>query len=136
MKAEDTLQYMADFYPDIFPTRKHALNYLFCVTGNGFEWVNGELVDKSSKYFNRYKLIEDISKADFPNEADWYKRAKFFEELYKDEPCKIPYEYHFEWYELDEKNTELCNYPKNIKPDWLGLIEECKRMMIADRIKI
>ena len=29
MRAEDTLQYMADFYPELFPTRKHALNQLF-----------------------------------------------------------------------------------------------------------
>lgn len=44
MKAEETLQYMADFCSDIFPTRKHALDHLFCVIGNGYDWVNGELV--------------------------------------------------------------------------------------------
>lgn len=48
MRAEDQLQYMADFYPELFPTRKHALNHLFCVLGNGYDWINGELIDDDS----------------------------------------------------------------------------------------
>ena len=55
MRAEDTLQYMADFYSDIFPTRKHCLDFLFCVVGNGYEWVNGELISEDDKYEKRYK---------------------------------------------------------------------------------
>ena len=35
MTAENTLQWMMDFYPDLFPTRKHCLDHLFCVIGNG-----------------------------------------------------------------------------------------------------
>ena len=48
MRAEDQLQYMADFYPELFPTRKHALNHLFCVLVNGYDWINGELIDDDS----------------------------------------------------------------------------------------
>lgn len=71
MKAEETLQYMADFYSDIFPTRKHALNHLFCTIGNGYEWVKGELVDKSDSIKKRYKLVQKIEKAEFIHEEDW-----------------------------------------------------------------
>ena len=52
MRAEDTLQYMADFYSELFPTRKHALNHLFCVIGNGYKWIDGELVDERTMLFD------------------------------------------------------------------------------------
>ena len=58
MRAENTLQFMADFYPSIFPTRKHCLNFLFCGVGNGYEWVKGELVDEDGKFEKRYRLIK------------------------------------------------------------------------------
>lgn len=44
MKFEQTLQCMLDFSGDLYPTRKHCLNHLFCTIGNGYEWKNGELV--------------------------------------------------------------------------------------------
>ena len=44
MTAENTLQWMMDFYSDLFPTRQRGLDHLFCTIGNGYEWVNGELV--------------------------------------------------------------------------------------------
>ena len=71
MRAEEELQFMSDFYPDVFPTRKHCLNHLFCVIGNGYKWVNGELVDEDGKYKNRYTLKEAVKKAEFRNEGHW-----------------------------------------------------------------
>lgn len=82
MRAEEQLQYMADFYPSTFPTRKHALDQLFCVIGNGFDWANVELVDGDNKYEKRYKLTEPITKAEFPNEEIWNQQHKFFTECY------------------------------------------------------
>lgn len=40
------------------------------------------------------------------------------------------------WYPLCKEYSYLYNYPKDIKPDWLDLIEECKAMLIADGIEI
>lgn len=134
MRAEDTLQYMADFYPRIFPTRKHALNQLFCVLGNGMEWINGELVEKDSKYLRRYKLVEEVVKAEFPNEESWYQQNKFYRYLYEGEEEKIPWEYNFEWYPLGRDFEKLYNYPDDIKSDWKALLEECKQMLIEDGI--
>lgn len=137
MRAEDTLQYMADFYPQMFPTRKHALNELFCVLGNGFEWVNGELVNDNNKYVKRYKLIEEIHRAEFRNEDSWYDLHEFYQKMCEDKSNKIPIEYRFEWYlPLDDKLSNLCNYPDDIKPDWKELIEECKAMLRKDKVKI
>lgn len=137
MRAEDTLQYMADFYPDIFPTRKHCLDHLFCVIGNGYEWVNGELVDDDNKYEKRYKLRKQIKKAEFWREENWNHMYKFYHELYDlDETKKIPRQYNFSWYPLSRKYSALFTYPEDIKDDWKALLEECKQMLIADGVDI
>lgn len=136
MRAEDQLQYMADFCLQLFPTRKHALNFLFCVLGNGFDWEDGELVDDDSKYARRYKLREPIEKAEFPNEQSWLDTNKFYKELYEGEEHKIPWEYDFEWYDLAKDFANLYNYPDDIKPDWKELLEECKEMLRRDGINV
>ena len=136
MRAEDTLQYMADFYPELFPTRKHALNQLFCVLGNGYEWINGELVDDDNEYEKRYKLRKQIKRAEFPNEESWYQQNKFYRDLYKGEENKIPWKYDFEWYPLAKDFAKLYNYPDDIKTDWKELLEECKALLIADGIEV
>lgn len=138
MRAEDTLQYMADFYPDFFPTRKHALDFLFCTIGTEYEWKNGELIG-NSKYERRYKLRKPIKKAEFENEENWIKMHEEHKEWSNILDKKIPDKYNFQWY-LDNKNSlyEGCNLltaPEDIKPDWLDLVEECKQMLIADGIE-
>ena len=136
MKAEDTLQYMTDFYPDIFPTRKHCLNQLFCVICNGYEWINGELVDKNNKYEKRYKLRKSIKKAEFENEQAWIDNNKFYTKLYEGEESKIPWKYNFKWYPLYKDYAKLYNYPEDIKDDWKALLEECKQLLITDGIDV
>lgn len=139
MKAEATLQFMADFYPRIFPTRKHALNQLFCVIGNGFDWVDGELVDTDSPYLKRYKMDEDsVTKAKFPNEDQWNEMHEFFTNLYEseDKPDKIPMEYQFEWYPLAKDFAKLYTFPSDIKPDWKALIDECVELIKHDHVYV
>ena len=137
MRAEDTLQYMADFYSEIFPTRKHCLDHLFCVIGNGYEWINGELVETDSIYMKRYELKESIKKAEFKHEELWYHMHKFYTELYEnDEKSKIPMKYRFSWYPLSKLHSKLFIYPEDIKEDWKLLIEECKQLLKLDGINI
>lgn len=139
MKAEEQLQIMADFYPEDFPTRRHALNHLFCVVGNAYEWKNGELIgtDDGNPYFQRYKLCVPIKKAVFRNEEYWNLRHKMVAEKYGGED-KIPQtnKYFFKWSEFSKEYSKLYNYPKNIKPDWKALIEECKKLLREDGIEI
>lgn len=136
MRAEDTLQYMTDFYPKLFPTRKHALNQLFCVIGNGYDWVNGELVDDDNRYVKRYKLRRPIKKAEFRYEQDWLRFNKFYKKLYEDTNERIPFEYNFEWYPLSKNYSYLFNYPDDIKDDWKALLEECRQLLIEDGIDL
>jgi len=46
MKLEEQIQEMFDKYPKLFQTRWDCLNQLFCVIGNGYDWVKGELINE------------------------------------------------------------------------------------------
>lgn len=77
MKLEQTIQYMYDFYPDLYPNREHVLNHLFLTIGNGMEWHDGQLIDRNFKnldyknevmhechFGNRYKItVPEVEKA-------------------------------------------------------------------------
>ena len=132
MRAEEQLQYLADFDSRLCPTRKHALNFLFCAPFNGFHWENGELVDHNNIYEERYKLVKPIERAEFANEKEWWR---MYEE-YKHEREPRWGRHDFEWDILEPSFSKLCNYPDDIKPDWKALLEECKSMLIADGIEI
>ena len=45
MTVELTMQAMYDHFPGLFKERADCLNHLFCTTGNGYDWIDGELVD-------------------------------------------------------------------------------------------
>lgn len=133
MRAEDTLQYMADFYSEIFPTRKHALNHLFCVVGNGYEWVGGELVEEDS-YTKRYKLRKPIKKAIFEYEEHWNEMNRFYSEVNREKGIAIPPKFQFRWSECHKEYSNIFTHPDNIKEDWKALLEECIQLMEQDGI--
>lgn len=141
MRAEDELQFMMDFYPDLFPTRKHCLDHLFCVIGNGYQWIDGELVDNDDEYHKRYKIEEHVKRAKGKNEDYFYKCMD--EELKLKSILKENYKkyfgdtkYNFSWYLLSKKYSYLYDYPEDIKPDWLAILNECKQLLEADGIEI
>lgn len=137
MRAEDTLQYMADFYSDIFPTRKHCLDFLFCVVGNGYEWVNGELISEDDKYEKRYKLRYPIEKAEFKKEVEWVHMNKLYTHIKElDNTFNIPLQYRFNWYSLSKEYSALFTVPEDIKEDWKALLEECKQLLLEDGIDV
>lgn len=133
MRAEDTLQFMMDFNGNLFWSRQQCLNHLFCTIGNGYEWENGELVEKdydTKQMLSRWQLIEPVKHAEPRRLAvelneirEGTQRRRGFKEIPK-------------WYPLSKEYSYLYNYPDNIKPDWLALIKECKQMLIADGIEI
>lgn len=116
MRAEETLQMMADFYGDLFPTRKSALDHLFCVIGNGYKWIDGELIDTDNETTSRYRLVKPIKDAKF-------RRLDDPDEIYK-------------WYPIVPKYSYICNYPANIKADWFELLNECRSLLEADGISV
>lgn len=133
MRAEDTLQFMMDFDGNLFWSRQQCLNHLFCTIGNGYEWENGELVEKNydtEQMLSRWQLIEPVKHAEPRQLAvelneirEGTQRRRGFKEIPK-------------WYPLSKEYSYLYNYSDNIKSDWLALIKECKQMLIADGIEI
>lgn len=45
MNVNDTIKEMMLGYPSLYPDPSHALHHLFAVSGNGYDWQNGELVN-------------------------------------------------------------------------------------------
>lgn len=136
MRAEDTLQFMADFYPGMFPTRKHCLNFLFCTIGNGYRWKGGELVDTDGKFEKRYRLAEPVRKAEFERERDWWNRHRLEKEIHESDGKPMNPDYCFRWDKAEPEYSYIYRYPKNIRPDWKALLEECRQMMEADGITV
>lgn len=65
MNFEQQIYYSCAAYSSIHPNRAAALNHLFCVIGNGYEWANGELVevcgDTTTKSGRRLSMKAAIS---------------------------------------------------------------------------
>lgn len=137
MRAEDTLQMMMDFSPDFFPTRKHCLNYLFCTIGNGFKWINGELVDPEDYISNHYRPIKPISRAKGLHEQQWYAESEYYKKTKLRVPdLFVPPKYIFNWSKLSAEHSKLLNYPEDIRPDWKELVNECKLLLNSDGIEV
>lgn len=132
MRAEDTLQFMMDFYGDTYYNRQKCLDELFCTVGNGYEWVDGELIPTESitgKFLKRWQLIRPITHAE-PDEFV-LQNGEIQETLDLFNCIETK-----KWYPLSKKYSRLFNYPDDIKPDWKALLEECKQMLIEDGIDI
>ena len=132
MRAEDTLQFMMDFQGDLFYDRQKCLNQLFCTIGNGYSWVDGELVEDSydtKVLLLRWKLDTPIEHAEPTESVIEVGRIK--EDMLKRRNLDDP-----KWYPLSKEYSYLYNYPDNIKPDWKALIEECKQILIDDGIDV
>lgn len=132
MRAEDTLQFMMDFQGNLFYNRQKCLDQLFCTIGNGYSWVDGELVEDSldtKTLLSRWKLVTPIERAE-PTKSV-IEVGGIRESMFKRRNLDNP-----KWYPLSKKYSYLYNYSDNIKPDWKALIEECKQMLIDDGIDI
>lgn len=133
MRAEDTLQFMMDFNGSLFWNRQQCLDHLFCTAGTGLEWENGELVFKdydTVQMLSHWKLVKPIEHAEprrLTMEIHEIKESIRERRGLKEDP---------KWSDISKEYSYLYNYPDNIKPDWLALIEECKQMLIADGVEI
>lgn len=132
MTFEKTLQSMFDHYPGLFQERSDCLDHLFCVIGNGFEWVNGELVDGDIKP-PKHKLVnrkatqhlpnpyKNIPYLNLPRHKKWY----FVYKTPSGEPDQIV---------LYKNYAHLWDYPDDITPSWKGGLKECVQLLLEDHI--
>lgn len=107
MKLEHEIQYAFDKYSLLFKQRWQVLDHLFCVIGNGYEWLNGELVEK------------DIDKSGYTPILKDNKAYSIYEHSFSD----------IEFYPICEY-SKIFTIPKDIKPDWLDGIKEVVKMLL------
>lgn len=158
MNVELTMQAMYDHFPGLFKERADCLNHLFCTTGNGYDWVDGELVDleeyqpvnplKDGKAFQYNKLSiraearyywEQYAKK-HPEQRrsafDSIINERVLQELPDDVYHKHPRKERWYFYrgrvELCRPFAHLFDPPEDIKPDWAAAIEECKALLRED----
>ena len=151
MKLEQTIQYMYDFYPDLFPNRQHALNHLFLTIGNGMVWHDGQLIDKDFEnldynnevmhdghFGSRYKItVPEVAKAQQALGAT----IDFVHRAFKNNP-----NYKFKWFGQNDNNeifiimnclpALLTASTNNVNDDWRAGIDEVYEMLRIDGIKL
>lgn len=146
MKPERTLQRLYDEYPRLFQSRQRALNHLFCVIGNGYEWVNGELVYEDDVTYDENDS-DIISKSPMTDEEYEIEHQKWIEKtvefkcsinptITREEALKVTLENWHKWYPISKEFSHICNLPDDITPEWKALAEECKTMLANDGVVI
>ena len=101
MKVELTIQKMFDSWPTLFKERADCLNHLFCVIGNGYEWINGELVCISDDELTKEdidilysKLVDgkayQHNKLSLRAESQFYEDERIAEGWYEEYQKKYP----------------------------------------------
>lgn len=136
MELHKTIQQTMWRYPSIAPSRISVLNHLFFTIGNGYEWVDGELVDTGDTPILDGPMSYK-SQVDWSNNISPCKRLKeiFGEKTLKEEitQTKSRYiddvqdsQYMHDFYPICEY-SKINNIPDDIKIDWLeGAIEVCQ----------
>lgn len=123
MKLEETIQEMFDEYPDLFQTRSQCLDHLFCVIGNGYDWVNGQLIEPHMKSPKTGRYIKKRGEY-LKFKGCLGKDGKATQRIRIEQRCEC------EWYPLCRQYSYLFDFPKNIKKDWLEGIKETMEILI------
>lgn len=155
MNLEETIQSCFDNYPTLYQTREQVLNQLFCVIGNGYEWINGELVNDNDKkpinnlYNGKAKQYNIITKGKYrkmlfdeiKSDKENYKiltdilkeKGKTLEDKFltpKSDDNELQFKIDKSIYPLCIEYSKMFNYPNDIKEDWLNGIRETYEYII------
>lgn len=109
MTLEETIQSMYDYFPDLFQERWQAINQLFIVIGNGYEWVDGELVYDSDR--------PPINPLGSDGKAFQYNKR---------EKTRLDLFYPDCHYGVCKGYSYMDVYPEDVKSDWLIGIKEAE----------
>ena len=141
-------------YPTLYQDRAQCLNQLFCVNGNGYEWIKGQLVDEYQDH--RYKrdkevdialqegfdiLIDSIvyNNSDTSLSIPQYVQRSLLEKYRQQRALAnldkiIQPGFHqfiqagYEFYPLCEY-AKIMNLPTDIKQDWLDGAKETLQLL-------
>jgi len=123
LKFEQTVQHYFDTMPKLFQTRVQVLEHLFVVIGNGYDWIDGQLV-YDSYYINEDEIV--------------------LKSGYKAKQNIIKDDYNFVWNTMN-KDIESISYPlfdtsnlftftDDIKEDWLEGVRETVILLLQREV--
>lgn len=138
MKFVDTVKHIMATYPSVNENVFDVYNHLFLTIGNGFDWVDGELVSDTitkassisctdkllTNLISRIKNISGLKESLRNNLIDKtfenYKNILSAITQMENSICNmsIPTESPFVFDDLNE-HSALANLPENVKSDWL-----------------
>jgi len=143
-----TIYIMVTGYPELFPHRVAALDHLFCVIGNGYDWKKGQLVyykrEKVRKYAPQLPSIfeEFITNDKLPPEISnlpivqniLKKHEQALETVKNAKKIATPFYYagvpkDYKFYPWDKDYSTIFNLPEDITPDWLEGVNETKKLL-------
>ena len=139
MTAFETIKQMMVEYPTLFPSKVQAIHHLFWVIGNGYDWVDGELIsidephpitpysiseDHRRMHEEYRKMYEDVAVYD----ANWEMRERgliaFSKFLFENDDYIRTYRIELSSiYPLCE-HAKVLTVPSDVKPDWLKVAWE------------
>lgn len=108
---EYTVQVSMATYPSLYTDRIEVLEHLYCVIGNGYDWIKGRLIHWGR--YNTWRESEDRVKDWIFQFGSFDSREESREKYYgKDAPVEA--------YPMSPGFSALCLIPDDIRPDWLA----------------
>lgn len=117
--VDETFNNCFKYWDSIFKTRLDVIDHLFFVIGNGFEWLDGALIN--------------ISPEDYLSSKEDEKLISLLEKLGLKENKTRPLQddgLPISFYPVSKYCSNICKIPDDVQPDWLNL---CKEAALALR---
>lgn len=105
MTLEETIDNVLKEYYDLFPTKAHVLEHMYCVIGNGYEWKKGRLVRKKDRTDFSMNMLKKFCE-DFNIPFNRPRKISFEERKLKIYPISFDY-------------SKIFTVPDNVKDDYL-----------------
>lgn len=133
MTVQETLQNSLILYPSVNKNKFDVYNHLFLTNGNGYNWIDGELVVIGNT--NRPVTIEDGIESAFDfhmSDERLINCSLIFSRDYlkKQILSIINWEERSKIFVCDREEVTICQYskilhiPNDVKPDWLEAAKE------------
>lgn len=150
--VRDEVLRMLTEYPSIFPNKSACFRHLFLVNGNGYDWVDGELVSWSAKSAPDFKNEDEAVE----EHAEKFGRTPLYEKVFGEEQFgyirletrmnNLLIQFAIDNIDLIMKSEMisfgsslhysgwdyclLMQVPEDVKPDWLEAVNDCRHALI------